>query len=318
MSVKSGLSSKELIQQSNCFIFQEGRVLTYNDEISVSTPFDADFTCAVPAAPLMSVLSKFKGDTVEMNVVDGELKLNCGKAKTGIKIHADITIPLGAVVPPETYHAANPDLPLALGMVAHSCGKDTSRYTLTCVHVSPSHVEACDGFQATRYSLKTEGLDLLIPQTAAKHLSGLKISEVGTNNGWMFCKSGELTFACRTYQEEYPSLDAFMNNKGEPITLPSVILSSLEGASCFADIENKAIKIEIKDGKVTVKAENDAGWFEEQSAEVEYTGEKTILINPLFLATLLKHGSNCELSDNALIMRNDCFSHIAALCAKAK
>jgi DNA polymerase III sliding clamp (beta) subunit (PCNA family) len=155
-----------------------------------------------------------------------------------------------------------------------------------------------------------------VPQVAAKHLSGLKIEEIGTNNGWLFCKSGELTFACRTYQEKYPDMAGFLTKTGDPITFPQGLTEALAAASVFSDIENKSIKIEIKGGKLSVRAENDAGWFEEQSADIDFAGERTILINPLFLSTLLKHGSNCELSDNVLIVRNDSFTHVAALCVK--
>ena len=43
-SVQAGLSSKEMIEQSSCFAFIKGKVVTYNDEISCRQK------CEVPLA----------------------------------------------------------------------------------------------------------------------------------------------------------------------------------------------------------------------------------------------------------------------------
>ena len=57
--VKPGLASRELIEQSTSFAFMGDRVVTYNDEISISHPVkNLDVTGAVKAQTLYAFLNK--------------------------------------------------------------------------------------------------------------------------------------------------------------------------------------------------------------------------------------------------------------------
>ena len=310
--LRPGLSAKETIVQSNCFIFQSGQILTYNDEISVSVPFDADFSCAVPAAPLLNALSKYTADELEITVEGNELKMQCGRRKNGLKIFQDINIPLGALVQPETYVPLHPDFPLALSMVVNSCGTDQSKYVLTCVHVTPEAVEACDSYQATRYQLRTGLEDMLIPSTSARMLAKAHLAEAGVSNQWLFCRGQGLTYACRLFCNAYPELSPMFKQEGASIEFPKDMTEILNGASVFSDATQKAVNITIENGQMRVYAANDTGWFEEQTADIDYQDKLEISINPMFMATLLKHGSICTVAPFMLLVANENYKHITA------
>jgi hypothetical protein len=63
-SVQAGLSSREIIEQSSCFVFKDGNVVTFNDEVSCSRPCElGSFTGAVQAAPLLSIREMLAGKT---------------------------------------------------------------------------------------------------------------------------------------------------------------------------------------------------------------------------------------------------------------
>jgi hypothetical protein len=60
-AVKPGLANKEMIEQSTSFAFMEDRVVTYNDEISISHPLKGiPIVGAIKADELYAFLSKVK------------------------------------------------------------------------------------------------------------------------------------------------------------------------------------------------------------------------------------------------------------------
>jgi len=78
--VKPGLAGKELIEQSTSFAFMGNRVVTYNDEISMSVPLVEGFnlTGAVKAEELYKLLTKLKGDEITLELTENEIQITCG------------------------------------------------------------------------------------------------------------------------------------------------------------------------------------------------------------------------------------------------
>ncbi len=65
-SVMPGLSTREIIEQSSCFIFKDGKVQTYNDEIGCTQNSCLSIRGAVQALPLISILRKLKEKYLEV------------------------------------------------------------------------------------------------------------------------------------------------------------------------------------------------------------------------------------------------------------
>ena len=67
-----GLSSKDNMEQSSCFVFRNGQVITYNGEICCTSPLTnaegVPFDCygAVPAKTLLQTLRKSPDDEIEI------------------------------------------------------------------------------------------------------------------------------------------------------------------------------------------------------------------------------------------------------------
>jgi hypothetical protein len=57
-SVQAGLSVRAATEQSNCFVFSDGVVRTFNDEIACEQKTSLKITGAVIADPLISLLRK--------------------------------------------------------------------------------------------------------------------------------------------------------------------------------------------------------------------------------------------------------------------
>ena len=93
--VKPGLANKELIEQSTSFAFMGGKVITYNDSISVSHPVEGlELEGAVLADNLYKFLGKIKKADVDLVVKDNEIILTTGKATAGLTLQSEIKLPL--------------------------------------------------------------------------------------------------------------------------------------------------------------------------------------------------------------------------------
>ena len=79
--VKPGLAGKELIEQSTSFSFVNNRVVTYNDEISISHPVKGlEIKGAVKAQALYSFLGKVKKEEIDVEYEDNQIIIKTGRS----------------------------------------------------------------------------------------------------------------------------------------------------------------------------------------------------------------------------------------------
>ena len=94
-TVKPGLSSKDIIEQATKFVFMDGKLVTFNDEICIQYPLEElDFSGAINSDELYKLVSKLKTEEVEIKQNEGEVTFSAGRIKAGIVIHKEITLPL--------------------------------------------------------------------------------------------------------------------------------------------------------------------------------------------------------------------------------
>ena len=74
-SVQPGLAPRGLIQQSSCFVFCEGHVVTFNDEVHCSHQCCLKVTGAVEALPLLGILRQLKEEQVKLWTTKAHLRL---------------------------------------------------------------------------------------------------------------------------------------------------------------------------------------------------------------------------------------------------
>src|SRR5690554_5571655 len=96
--VKPGLADRELIEQATSFAFMNGRVVTYNDEISISHPVqDLDVEGAIKAEALYSFLNRVKQDIITIDVDDNQVKIKAGRSKAGLVLEKEVKLPVEEV-----------------------------------------------------------------------------------------------------------------------------------------------------------------------------------------------------------------------------
>lgn len=321
--VQSGVAQKEVVQQSNCFVFNNNRIYTYNDEIAISHPFEIDINGAVLADELFGLLNKTKQKELDISQTDKGLSIKGAKFKANINISSEIVLPIDEISETGTFFALPKDFTEALKFCLFSCSNDMTQPVLTCVHAFDGAMESSDNFRITvRYFEDSDYFKspILIPSNAANTLLKFDVVEYSSNKGWLHFKTtNDTIFSCRTYENmEFPDISEFINIEGEKITLPNDLAKVLARAEVFSSDKfqfDERVTVIIKEGKLIIKAKGDAGWFEE-FCRIRYKGEdKRFEVHPKFLSYIFELCKIMEVGDKNLRFegKNHEFVHVVSL-----
>lgn len=318
--VKPGLSNKEMIEQSTSFAFIEGRVVTYNDEISISHPVPGlgDVTGAIKADELYKLLSKLSEDDIEVSVSGPEVILKAGRSKAGFTLQTEIKLPLDEVPAPSKWKDVPDGFLEAIRFTSSSCSRDMSRPVLTCLNVRDSGVvEASDNLRITNYDLgnKMPVPTFLLPVTSAKEILAYKINKICKSDGWIHFKTNEDTIlSCRIFEDKFPDVSKFFDVEGDEIKLPKDLHSALDKASVFAvDGEIMSVTLTLKPKKMIVRGRSTSGWFEEEMP-ARYNGKEiTFTTCPKTLQDITSQTTTCILGKNVMLFAGDKWKHVVSL-----
>lgn len=305
-TVQPGLSPREIVEQSSCFAFKAGKVMTFNDEVACTADsFLGDkFTGAVQAKPLLAILSKLTEETIEIEVDGEEMVLHGKKRKAGIRMEKEVMLPFDAVEKPKDWVKLHEEFIEAVSIVQECAGRDDEEFVRTCVHVAPGWVEANDNTQLSRYKLKT-GIKQksLIRKEAIKHIVTLDMTHLSETETWMhFRNSTSLVLSCRRYIEEYDDIESVLQGQGKPMTIPKGLADAADKASVFSgeNADNNLVRIEMRPGKLRIKGVGASGWYSEIK-QVKYKGPPiSFLISPTLLSEIIKKHNECEIDGSKL------------------
>jgi DNA polymerase III sliding clamp (beta) subunit (PCNA family) len=321
--VKPGLADKEMIEQSTSFAFLGEKIVTYNDEISISHPVkNLSITGAVKAEELYKLFGKLKKDEIEIEITDNEILLTSGKAKAGLTLQQEITLPLDEIEMGAWKKLPDPEeFKKALSFVLFSASKDMSRPIFTCTHIDKvGYVEACDNQRLAKYQIKKLPVDIpLIPATSINELLKYDFTRIclSKGKGWVHFKTKEETiFSCRCFPGDFPDTSHLLEVEGKEITFPKTINEILDRAIIFAKQDfaaDETIIVNIKDKKIQIRAEGPSGWFEEQ-ANIRYSDEPIVfMINPNFFKDIINQSSSCIVGERCLKFTGENWEHIILL-----
>ena len=330
-SVLPGLSTREIIEQSSCFIFkiQEGRgyreatVNTYNDEIACSQKSLLKIEGAVQAIPFISILRKLKEEELEIDVNDKNTQLLIkGKhRRAGIRMEQDIVLQIEAVDKPKKWKDLPADFADAIAIVQPCAGSNETQFVMTCIHITPKWMEACDNHQVTRFKIKTDIVKpVLIRKESLKYIVSLDMTEFSETKHWIhFRNPTGLIFSCRHFIEKYPTNDItkILKVSGEPLVLPKGLKDAIEKAEIFSseNVEGSDVFVNLKPGKFKITGKGASGWFSEIKKS-KYNGESLQFTIPakLLLEVVQQYDKyKCKVSPNYLKITGKKFAYVTAL-----
>jgi hypothetical protein len=303
-AVMPGLSQREIIEQSSCVVFMDGKICTYNDEVACSYPSKMDIEGAVVALPMVAILEKLTEDEVTVDTTEASVIIR-GKAKRAtIRMEKDIHLPIANIEKPGTWAKLGKGFNEALNLVQACAGKDDSQFLLTCVHIHPDYIEACDNEQVSRFNDKTGFTsELMVRRDSIKHIVALDMTHVSETKNWVHFKNpSNLILSCRRYNDAYPDMSPILQVSGSPLTLPKSIGEAVERCEVFSaeSTDDNLLTVSLTKGKLRVKGEGAHGDFVE-SRKIKYEDEDLAFrIAPYLLVDLVDKHNQCEVTSNRL------------------
>ena len=317
--VKPGLANKDIIAQSTSFVFTKKSITTFNDEISVFKPFKSGIEGAVRANELYSLLSKIKDDEIETEVTEGELIIKGKKSEAGIKLEADILLPLDEVDIEHTDLILLPaNFAKAISIASYCAAKDLSKPLLTCLHITEESVVASDDFRIIRVDFDgpLDSDSILLPASVVKFLVKYNVKKLSHSSGWVhFHADDGLIFSARVLAGTFPGVDQFLKVEGKELQFPVEVLGMLERAGIFTadSVNGDFVTVTVENRAMVIKGEGDYGWLKE-TANCKYKGEKIeFCVDPSFIKDILKDMRQCIVGDNCLLFEGDNFAHVVSL-----
>lgn len=318
--VQPGLSTRDFIEQSSSFVFQNGWVITYNEEIScrTKTGFPPELSGAVRAAQLLQVLENIGDDDVEIEVTAAELQVRANRKKSGIRMEAEIVLPLEQVEVPDEWHDLPENFEAAVLQVAGAAGTNDEEFMTVCIHMHPQYLEASDRRQVSRYMLEC-GIEspFLVRAASIAHIKGLGLTRIGVTDNWVHFRNKTLAYSCRRHLGDYPTdaITKMMDFRGAPASLPRGGVEAAKlGAVFVGDVkENDKVGVRLADGHMSVRGEGAFGWA---SADMDttYKGPPvSFRIPPATLAQLITDHKTCEISQERLIVRGERWTFLTVL-----
>jgi len=319
-SVRPGLSPRELIEQSSCIIFQKGMVYTYNDEISCSQkllPSLRSIEGAVHAIPLLNLLNKMKEDIIGVSVEKSILLIKGKNRRAGIRMDENILLPIEAVDEPKEWQKLPNDFSDAISLVQSCAGTNESEFARTCIHLHPEWIEACNNYQAARYTTKLPfEKSILARKDSLTYIISANMTDFSSTESWIHFRNKQgLIISCRKFVEDYPEIGSILEVKGRNLSLPKGLKEASEKAAVFSEenTDDNRVAISIETNKLEIKGTGASGWFKEKK-QIKYEGKPLkFTIEPGLLSQLVQKYNDCQVAKNRLKITFDKFEYITVL-----
>ena len=326
-AVKPGLAKNDLIEQTTSFAFMKERVVTFNDEISVSYPIDIGITGAVKAEELYTLLHKIvpkKDDQIDIEQAENEIRIHGKRITAGVKLQNEINLPLDEVDEiQEEWNPVPADLSEALKLCAFSTSKDMSRPVLTCLCCSAEKgaVYSSDSYRISKRTLEGLKQSFLIPATVASELVKYNFTYYQVRENWAHFKDEDGTlFSFRTIEGQFPieNVEEYLQKKGKnSIKFPTGMKDALDRAHIFTKqdlVIDQKVQIEIKGNHLTCTGRGEYGWLTEKMKIENKAGQDcTFLINPDFLRQILNLTNEFSITESFIRFTGKEFTHLLAL-----
>lgn len=314
-AVEPGLSKRDLVEQSSCVVFTAGVMTTYNEEVCcrAKSPLNG-VVGAVAAAPLMALLRKMPDDVVTVTCENKVMRvLGGGRRELRVRMDAEITLPVGSVERPkkEDWRPVPEGFFDAVSLVEQCAGKDQAEKGLTCVHIHPKWVEACDRMQLARYAVKTGvAQPIMVPRDSLKGCLSLDMTRMAETEAWVhFRNPTGLVYSCLRYLEPYPDLLKYIQDAkrgAKPLTLPlgmAEVISRAEEVVRDQDEKEKQVLVELKAGRVRLRGIGVKAEYREWQKAKYHGPDLAFLINPKLMTEITARHTECTI--NAASLRID-------------
>lgn len=329
-ALEPGLDAKDVIEHASSFVFAKGEIRTYNDQVAARVPFVEGLEGAVEAEKLLKLVRGMKAKELEVRLSadKSELLVSAGKASAGLTIEPIQADWLAAMELPEekAWKPLPPDFADAVRQCLFSTASDMTKPVLTCVHLTPTHIESCDNFRATRRVLAKKGPTGNVPASAMRRILDRSPEEWAVGSGWIhfrlrstWAEEDRVVLSSRLFTgEAFPDLGPIFEVKGKSVVLPEGVEGVVARASVFAqgDFSNDVkVTVTIAPGEVMVRGKGPKGWYKEKE-KTDWKGKELRFdVHPVLFADMLKILQTITVGDGQLKLEGEGLTHILVLSA---
>jgi hypothetical protein len=326
-------SGKMLIEGADTFIFEEGKIHSYNDVISVTTSFPHELSGAVKALEFYKLISKSPSETIKIAVLDSEDSVSW-KIKMGTAI-AELSLLESSVI----NHVKS------LNIDSLKWKKIPSNFTdgLSMCKISNNHISMVGIFVKDNVIVSTDELTINwfvmdgkmssfwidnLTVTELTKISGLK--EYALSDGWIHFRIEDGTvFSSKRLDESgylFPNIQQLieMHCKKEAdiplLNLPQRLTGALERASALAmntidsystvELTFKKEHIEIRTRRTTGKYSEKIPWDQ----PIKFGEPVSVFVDCSMLSRILKRALPFFVSEfndqKNLIFKSEGFIHL--------
>lgn len=321
-SVQAGLTTKDTVEQSSCFAFKDGKVLSFSKDVACTHPcLLKKFEGAVQAAPLLEILQNLDEENIEVEAKEGKFIIyGDGGRKTRIPMEDKVNLPINVVEKAEKWHDLPDNFTEAINMVQHVAGTDEKKFALTCIHIGAKYVEALDIQQIARYRVPMEvpeGEQVLVQRKSIKHIIHLGMSQYAISPTWLhFRNKTGLELSCRRFDFTFPTdqMSVLLKKEGTPTSLPKGLIEAIKRASIFSKHgQSDLVEVTLESGKLRVRGRGTKGTHTEPK-KVSYDGKKIIfMISPGIFSEMVQKHNEAEVSEDMLKVKSGRLTYLCSL-----
>ncbi len=326
IAVKPGLAKRDIIEQATHFAFTGKEVITYNDSICISQPFETDFFCSVPASQLFKILDSLSSRNVVLQLNKKkkmEVKASGIRASVATQSGEEILDYVGKLELDDNkkYKLLPVDFVEGLTLCMFSASRDMTVPELTGVYIDNNVIMSTDDLRISRYELSGNvKKSFNIPASSVQELIKLPIGRFCVSDSWAYFKTKDgVVFCARLIAGDFPSVSGLFDFKGTKLTLPEKLSWAIDTAMIMGQGEvevDKLISVRVEGKFIYCKGENELGWLE---AKVKFDPSKkrdiSFSINPNFFLKILSHTRSMKYGADRALFQTENFSHLLRLIA---
>ena len=323
--LKLGLPRANIVQDDYCFLFYEGRIYTYNDDVCISTKFEIEKDFAVRADEFLSAIQKGTSDTITLKIDEKVLVIKAGKynaevACTDSNNLQERVLSLG-MSKGRKWKKIPDGLLEGLKLCVFSVGSDMTNVIFTYINVNRDKVISSDEFRVSEYTMKEEIEDnLLLKGSVVVDLLKFNVNKYFDDKGGTYFKNNDYTFWIRKDElgREFPDFSKDFKFKGDNLEFPDNIKDMVSFCSIFSqedfDLRRK-IEVRVENGKMTAKGETSGVGKGEVSAAIDYDKPEPISfeIHPGLFTEILSKTKRGKIGSDRILFRMKNFKHLLGL-----
>ncbi len=320
--IKPGIADKEIIEQTDHFIFEKERIWTYNDQISISQKFNSNLIGAVKATEFYNLLDKIEDEELDITMMNETFLIQNNNILINININPDIKIKFSRKIDDKKWQKLPDDFIESLTMCIFSTSSNMMQPELTCLWVNDKTIFSTDRFRATKKEMNTGvKTSFLIPALVVQELKNYKVNKIYLEDeGWLhFIDDQNTMFSCRTFKDvKYlKQLEKYFEVEGELIEFPDNLKSVIERVKILVTADfntDKFISFTLYNNKLLCEAKGSYGSIKEK-ININYKGERICFkVNPDFFIDILTQIKSVIVGKTLLFQNQDKkFKHIICL-----